>query len=267
MPRPSGGQRVDQALVARGLARSRTLAREYLDAGRVRINTEPVHKASAVVNDQDVIELVGEPERYVGRAAYKLLDALERFAPIEVEGTRCLDVGASTGGFTQVLLERGAREVVALDVGHGQLAEAVRRDERVIERSGTSIRNITADDLGGVFDLVVADLSFISLTLVLDRLALLTSPDGDVVVLVKPQFEVGRDRLGSDGVVRSGEQRAEAVSRVLAAADAAGLHPFGVVPSTVVGSHGNQEYLLWLRRAADGRMDARQLTDRLETIR
>lgn len=265
--RTTGGQRIDQALVARGLARSRTLAREYLDQGRVRLNSQVVRKASARVAPEDTIEVAGEPERYVGRAAYKLIGALDRFESIEVAGRRCLDVGASTGGFSQVLLDRGARQVVALDVGHGQLADPVRSDPRVVDWPGTSIRDVGPDELGGVFDLVVADLSFISLTVVLARLAALTAADGDLVVLVKPQFEVGRERLGSDGVVRSAQQRAEAVGNVLRAADASGLHPFGLVASVMVGAHGNQEYLLWLRPSAEGRMEARQLTDLLETIR
>lgn len=264
---PSDGQRIDQALVARGLARSRALARAYLDSDRVRLNSAPVRRPSTTVTAADCIELVGEPERYVGRAAYKLLGALEVFGPIEVTGRRCLDVGASTGGFTQVLLERGAAQVVALDVGHDQLAAPVRTDQRVVERSGTSIRDVGPDDLGGTFDIVVADLSFISLTLVVGRLHALVAADGHVVVLVKPQFEVGRERLGGDGVVRSAQQRAEVVAQVVAAADRAGLHPFGLVDSSVAGAQGNQEYLLWLRPQSEGRMEPQQLADELERIR
>ncbi|KYH44270.1 TlyA family RNA methyltransferase [Branchiibius sp. NY16-3462-2] len=267
MTRAQRGQRLDQALVDRGVARSRALAREYIAAERVRCNGTVLAKASSRVTDEDDLELIGEPERYVGRAAYKLIGALEEFPQVRVEGRRCLDVGASTGGFTQVLLERGAAEVVALDVGHGQLAEPVRSDPRVVERSGTSIRDVTVDDLGGGFGVVVADLSFISLTLVMNVLSSLLHPDGDLVVLVKPQFEVGRERLGSDGVVRSAQQRAEAVGGVLEVAEQAGLSVHGVTISTVTGTHGNLEYLLWLRAAPEGRMDPAQVATALATIR
>lgn len=267
MTRAQRGQRLDQALVDRGLARSRMLAREYIDSSRVRCNGAILAKASSRITDADDLELIGEPERYVGRAAYKLIGALEAFPQVRVDDRRCLDVGASTGGFTQVLLERGAAQVIALDVGHGQLAEPVRSDPRVIERSGTSIRDVSVDDLGGAFDLVVADLSFISLTIVIGVLSGLVTSDGDVVVLVKPQFEVGRERLGSDGVVRSAEQRAEAVATVIDSAGRVGLSVHGVTISAVAGTHGNQEYLLWLRPAVEGRMDPAQVANALATIR
>lgn len=265
--REQRGQRLDQALVDRGLARSRTLAREYIDSARVLRNGAPISKASARIDDEDQLELIGEPERYVGRAAYKLLGALDAFPQVTVDGRRCLDVGASTGGFTQVLLERGAAQVVALDVGHGQLAEPVRSDPRVIERSGTSIRDVTVPDLGGAFGIVVADLSFISLTLVIPVLSTMGAPDGDLVVLVKPQFEVGRERLGSDGVVRSPQQRAHAVGAVIEAAEQAGLSVHGVTISAIAGATGNQEYLLWLRPATEGRMDPARVASALATIR
>lgn len=267
MSRPSREQRLDQALVGRGLARSRAIAREYIDASRVLRNGVVVGKAGTRVTDDDRLEVLGEPERYVGRAAHKLTGALQEFAAIGVSGRRCLDVGASTGGFTQVLLERGAAQVVALDVGHDQLAESIRCDPRVIDRSGTSIRSVTAADLGGRFAVVVADLSFISLTLVLPVLAGLVDPAGDLIVLVKPQFEVGRERLGSDGVVRSGDQRAEAVMAVIDAADRAGLSVHGFTASAVAGTHGNQEYLLWLRPVPEGRMEPAQVAGALAAIR
>ena len=165
-----------------------------------------------------------------------------------VRGRRCLDVGASTGGFTQVLLAAGAASVVALDVGHGQLAPAVAQDPRVEERSGTNVRDVTSADFGGGFELVVADLSFISLTLVLPVLAELLLPGGDLVGLVKPQFEVGRERLGKTGVVRSEEQRQQAVESAREAATRSGLTVQAVVPSRTVGVSGNLEYFLWARR-------------------
>lgn len=202
----------------------------------------------------------------MGRAAYKLLAALDGFdaAGLRVEGRRCLDVGASTGGFTQVLLARGAAAVTALDVGRDQLAAPVRDDPRVQERSATSIRDVGPDDLGGVFEVIVGDLSFISLRLVLAPIAHLLAPDGDVILLVKPQFEVGRHALGKTGVVHSTQQRVEAVRAVLGSGKDHGLHPFGLLPSPVVGSTGNREYLLWLAPRTTGMMSAMDVTEALD---
>jgi 23S rRNA (cytidine1920-2'-O)/16S rRNA (cytidine1409-2'-O)-methyltransferase len=168
------------------------------------------------------------------------------YAGLRVRGRRCLDAGASTGGFTQVLLDRGAREVVAIDVGHDQLAEVLRRDPRVLDRPGTSVRGLAADDVGGPVDLLVADLSFISLQVVLPDLVGLVQPGGDLVLLVKPQFEVGRRRLGSGGVVRSPALRAEAVQAVAETALGLGLVVRAVRASRWPGPSGNVEYFLWL---------------------
>ncbi len=199
---------------------------------------------------------VADTPRWVGRAAHKLLAALEawRAEGLEVAGRRCLDAGASTGGFTQVLLAEGAARVVSVDVGHGQLVPELTAEPRVEERSGTTIRGLRPDDVGGAADVVVADLSFISLTLVLPDLAGLAAPHGDLVVLVKPQFEVGRARLGGSGIVTDPDARADAVLGVVAAARAAGLHPRGLVPSPVTGGSGNAEYLLWARSDPSGTM-------------
>jgi 23S rRNA (cytidine1920-2'-O)/16S rRNA (cytidine1409-2'-O)-methyltransferase len=184
----------------------------------------------------------------VSRAARKLVGALEAFEPqgLRVGGRRCLDVGASTGGFTQVLLHHGASSVVALDVGHGQLAPQIAAHPRVEDRPRTTVRGLRPEDIGGRVDLLVADLSFISLTLLLDTCAGLLAEDGDAVVLVKPQFEVGRERLGKGGIVRKQGDRAWAVTEVARAAGAAGLHPRDLVASPVEGGEGNAEYLLWL---------------------
>jgi 23S rRNA (cytidine1920-2'-O)/16S rRNA (cytidine1409-2'-O)-methyltransferase len=173
---------------------------------------------------------------------------LKAFGPdgLDVAGRRCLDVGASTGGFTQVLLEAGASHVIALDVGTGQLASEVARDSRVEERSGTTVRGLAVDDIGGPVDLVVADLSFISLTLVIPTLASLVAEGGDIVLLVKPQFEVGRSGLGRRGVVRSAAARRDALIGVMGAAETAGLWPRAVIRSPVLGGEGNVEYLLWV---------------------
>ncbi|BDZ58327.1 hypothetical protein GCM10025872_19840 [Barrientosiimonas endolithica] len=165
-----------------------------------------------------------------------------------------------------MLLERGARQVTALDVGHGQLVTQLQEDPRVVERSGTNVREVGADDLGGPFDLVVSDLSFISLRLVLDRLAALATPGGDVVVLVKPQFEVGREVLGRTGVVRSARQRAEVTEAVVDEAARHGLRAHGLVDSPVTGGTGNREYLLWLAARTEGMMSAMDLRAAFDRI-
>ncbi len=248
-------RRLDVELVRRGLARSRGQARELVDSGLVLLDGRVAAKSAIPVAEGQDLSVTGGAETWVSRAAYKLLAALEAFGPrgLTVQGRRCLDVGASTGGFTQVLLRHGAEHVIALDVGHGQLGPEVATDPRVTERSGVNVRGVQPQDLGGPADLVVADLSFISLQVVLGVLATLTAPDGDVVVLVKPQFEVGRDRLGHGGVVRSASERARAIVEVATVAEASGLHPLDVRTSPLRGTTGNGEYLLgWTPRAGEG---------------
>lgn len=244
--------RLDAELVRRGMVRSRAQARELVTRGDVLVDGAPATKPSTPVTDASAIALAEEPDRWVGRAAYKLLEALRVFGSsgLTVAGRRCLDVGASTGGFTQVLLEAGAAHVTALDVGHDQLVAEVADDVRVDERSGVNIRNVRPGDLGPGFDLVVADLSFISLRLVLDVLAALMTPDADAVLLVKPQFEVGRERLARTGVVSSPHEHRRVLTEVLETARQAGLHPRGLEPSPIRGTTGNQEYLLWVRTRA-----------------
>ena len=242
--------RVDAELVRRGLARSRGQAGELIRAGRVRVDGGPAVKPAQPVDSDSVIDVERLPEDDdVGRGAAKLRAALTDLAPgPAIRGRRVVDVGASTGGFTQVLLHEGARSVLALDVGHGQLAARVADDPRVEERSGTNVREVTAADLGGTFDLLVADLSFISLTVVMPALVHLVHPTADVLLLVKPQFEIGRDRLGADGVVRSEQQRQESVASVTNAAEQHGLTVRRVVPSQLAGGSGNVEYFLWAVR-------------------
>ncbi|WP_446667078.1 TlyA family RNA methyltransferase [Flexivirga sp. B27] len=256
--------RADAALVERGLARSRAVARELIAAGRVTADGRTVAKPSASV-EATGLAVTGEVDQWVGRAAYKLLRALQAF-PVTVDGTRCIDVGASTGGFTQVLLHHGAREVVALDVGHEQLAEPVRSDTRVVELSGTNIRDTSPEDLGGAADIVVADLSFISLRLVLDRLAALTGPSGDLITLVKPQFEVGRERLARTGVVSSPHERHRVLCDIVTLLPEAGLHVFGLTTSPIAGGTGNTEYLLWARHTPTGRMSDVDVHTTLEQL-
>ncbi|HET8988383.1 MAG TPA: TlyA family RNA methyltransferase [Humibacillus sp.] len=244
-------RRLDAELVTRGLARSRGQARELVDARVVIVDGRPASKPALTVAPDTDIVLTRPPEKWVGRAALKLLHALETW-PIEVDGRRCLDVGASTGGFTQVLLEHGAAHVTALDVGHDQLAAEVAADPRVTDLPGTNVRDVDAVALGGRFDLVVADLSFISLQVVLAPMRALVGADGDLVVLVKPQFEVGRERLSRTGVVTSVHERRRVLRDVVDVALGLGLCLHGAALSPIAGGEGNREFLLWLRPVDPG---------------
>lgn len=243
--------RLDAELVRRGLARSREHAQTLIAEGRVAIAGQAATKPATGVEAGTPVVVRTDPDRpsWVSRGAHKLIGALEAF-PVPVEGRRVLDAGASTGGFTEVLLQRGARQVVAVDVGYGELAWSLRTDERVDVHERTNVRSLTADDIGGPVDLVVADLSFISLRLVLPALTGCTTADGDLVPMVKPQFEVGRERLGSGGVVRDPAVRADAVLTVAGAAAELGWGTAGVVASPLPGPAGNVEFFLWLRRDA-----------------
>ncbi|VTR77806.1 TlyA family RNA methyltransferase [Cellulomonas hominis] len=244
--------RVDAALVRDGLARSRRHAAELIAAGRVTVDGRPVRRPAVPLADDQHAQVAPAPDGpdddWASRGAHKLLGALDAFPDVVVADRVCLDAGASTGGFTDVLLRRGARRVVAMDVGHGQLVDRLRADPRVDVREGVNVRYLAAGDLDPAPALVVADLSFISLTLVVPALAAVAAPEADLVLMVKPQFEVGRDRLGSSGVVRSTEQRVEAVLGVASAAGAHGLVVAGVARSPLPGPSGNVELFLWLRR-------------------
>jgi 23S rRNA (cytidine1920-2'-O)/16S rRNA (cytidine1409-2'-O)-methyltransferase len=243
-------QRLDAELVRRGLARSREHASDLIAAGRVEVRGVRASKAATGVDADVGIRVIDDSAdpAYASRGGHKLAGALSAFPALTVAGRRCLDAGASTGGFTDVLLRNGAREVVAVDVGYGQLTWALRSDERVVVHDRTNVRELRAGDIGGVVDLTVADLSFISLRLVLPALTACTDPAGDLVPMVKPQFEVGRERLGSGGVVRDPQLRAEAVLDVISVADALGWRPAGVVRSPLPGPSGNVEFFVWLRR-------------------
>ena len=241
--------RLDQALVARGLARSRTHAAALIAEGRVTSAGQVLSKASLQVDDgKDLAVEHSEEDSYVSRAGHKLAGALDAFPAITVAGKRCLDAGASTGGFTDVLLRRGAAHVVAVDVGHGQLVPQLRNDPRVEVHEGLNVRYMSADDIGGTVSLTVADLSFISLTMVVLPLALSTEPGGDLVLMVKPQFEIGKDRLGRTGVVNSERERRMAVEKVANAALDAGMDLCGLAASPLPGQDGNVEYFLWIKR-------------------
>lgn len=247
--------RLDAELVRRGLARSRAEAAELLTAGRVRVRGVLAHKPATMVDPAEpVVVRQGGPGAvaYVSRGAHKLAGALDAFSTggLRVAGSRCLDAGASTGGFTEVLLRAGAAEVVAVDVGYGQLAWSLRTDPRVRTHERTNVRTLTPDAIGGPVDLTVADLSFISLRLVLPALAGATRTAGDLVLMVKPQFEVGKGRVGAGGVVRDPELRAEAVRGVAGTGAEHGLGVAGIARSPLPGPAGNVELFLWLRHGA-----------------
>jgi len=244
--------RLDAELVRRGLARSREHAAELVTAGRVSVSGSTASKPATQVTTDVAIVVVDDPDRpdFVSRGGHKLAGALAVFGPmgLSITGRRCLDAGASTGGFTDVLLRAGAREVVAVDVGYGQLAWSLRSDDRVHVHDRTNVRELTTELIGGAVDLVVGDLSFISLALVLEPLVGVTSADGDLALMVKPQFEVGKDRVGKGGVVRDPALRAEAVVAVAARASELGWGPRAVARSPLPGPSGNVEFFLWLRR-------------------
>jgi 23S rRNA (cytidine1920-2'-O)/16S rRNA (cytidine1409-2'-O)-methyltransferase len=244
--------RLDAELVRRGLARSREQAAELVHAGRVRIAGTAATKPATAVEPATplVVEPAGDDPHYASRGGHKLAGALDAFGGPEIDGKRVLDAGASTGGFTDVLLRRGADEVIAVDVGYGQLAWNLRTNERVRVHDRTNVRDLTPDAIGGMVDVTVADLSFISLRLVLPALAACTAPEGDLMPMVKPQFEVGKERVGTGGVVRDPALRAAAVRDVAAAAAGLGFGVHGVTASPLPGPAGNVEFFLWLRRGA-----------------
>jgi 23S rRNA (cytidine1920-2'-O)/16S rRNA (cytidine1409-2'-O)-methyltransferase len=255
--------RLDAELVRRGLARSREEARELIDEGRITLGGVTASKGATSVTTDVAINMLGPiGPRYASRGAYKLLGALERFTPkgLVVAEQTCLDLGASTGGFTDVLLRHGAKRVYAVDVGYGQLVWALQSDERVTVLDRTNARNLTLANVGGTkVNLVVADLSFISLTLVLPAVFALCMPDADLVVMVKPQFEVGKEKVGKGGVVRDANTRIAAVRQVAESANSLGWGAHDIATSPLPGPSGNVEFFLWLRKG-----DARIGQDTIE---
>ena len=238
-------------LVERGLVASRERARALILAGQVRVDRQPVTKAGAAVRPDAAITLDQPDHPYVGRGGIKLAHALDEFH-VPVEGRLALDIGASTGGFTDVMLQRGARKVVALDVGHGQLDWKLRTDSRVVVMERVNARALTADQLphdARQFDLVTIDVSFISLRNVLPPVPPLLAPDGDVIALVKPQFEAARREVGKGGIVRDPALHTRVLEEVVVFADTLGLERAGQTASPIEGMEGNREFLLHLRRA------------------
>jgi len=242
--------RLDAELVRRGLARSRDHAADLIESRTVLVTGIPASKPATQVDAETSITLQGERNDFVSRGGHKLAGALDAFPEINVSGKRALDAGASTGGFTDVLLKRDVAQVIAVDVGYGQLAWELRTDPRVVVLDRTNVRHLTIEQIGEPVDLIVADLSFISLTLVLPALVSVSRTAADFLVMVKPQFEVGRERLGAGGVVRDPQLRKSAVREVADAAYDMGLGCNGVVASSLPGPSGNVEYFLWLRRGS-----------------
>jgi 23S rRNA (cytidine1920-2'-O)/16S rRNA (cytidine1409-2'-O)-methyltransferase len=246
---PSMRLRLDQVLVERGLAPTRTKAQAVIRTGVVRVDGRVADKPGMPVRSDALVEVVRPDHPWVSRGGVKLAAALEAFG-VDPRGLRCLDVGASTGGFTHVLLERGATQVVAVDVGRGQLDWGLRNDPRVVVREGVNARRLLPEEVPGPFALITVDVSFISLRLVLPALAPLLEPEGALVALVKPQFEVGRRQVGRGGVVRDEEARERAILAVIAAAAELGLACRGRIPSPIAGPAGNVEELVYFAAAS-----------------
>ena len=241
--------RLDVVLVDRGLAPSRERARALILAGQVTIDGQVVSKAGAPVRTDACVALAVPDHPYVGRGGLKLAGALDAFA-IDPSGRRALDIGASTGGFTDVLLQRGAASVIAIDVGRGQLDWRLRRDPRVLVHEGVNARILTADDVPHAVSLVVIDVAFISLRHILPALPPFLDAAADVVALVKPQFEAGRSEVGKHGIVSDPAVHDAVIARVTEAAAACGLARVAMAPSAITGATGNQEFFLHLRAAA-----------------
>jgi 23S rRNA (cytidine1920-2'-O)/16S rRNA (cytidine1409-2'-O)-methyltransferase len=239
-------------MTRRGLSESRESAQRLIMAGRVRVNSRPAAKPDLRVDSTAEIVLVGAQPEYASRGGYKLAAALDHFV-LDINGRHALDVGASTGGFTDVLLKRGAAHVVALDVGYGQLAERLRTDPRVTVLDRTNIRYVEVKDLPYRPDLVVIDTSFISLRLVLPAILRVVADAADIIALVKPQFEVGKGKVGKGGIVRDEALRREALDAVLKFASGIGLRIIGAIESPIKGASGNQEFLAMFHYSSQAR--------------
>jgi 23S rRNA (cytidine1920-2'-O)/16S rRNA (cytidine1409-2'-O)-methyltransferase len=238
--------RLDVEMVRRGLAESREIAQRLIMAGRVRVNSRPAAKPDIRVEATVEIDVIGAASEYASRGAYKLLGAIDHFG-VNIKGRLALDVGASTGGFTDVLIRRGAARVIALDVGYGQLADRLRQDARVTVIDRCNIRYVAIGELPYRPDLIVVDVSFISLRLVLPAVTTLAAAPAEIIALVKPQFEVGKGKVGKGGIVRDESLRANALAEIMEFATGIGLKSVGSVESPIAGAAGNHEYLAMFR--------------------
>lgn len=244
-------KRLDVELVDRGLVQSRERAKVVIMEGLVYVNGQKSDKAGTPVKEDDRIEVRGETLRYVSRGGKKLEKAMQVF-PVVLEGCTCMDIGASTGGFTDCMLQNGAVKVYAVDVGYGQLAWSLRTDERVVNLERTNIRYITEEQVPQPVDFISVDVSFISLTLVLPVALRLLREGGQLVALIKPQFEAGREKVGKKGVVRDKGVHREVVERVVSFALSQGFSLGGLTHSPIKGPQGNIEYLAWLKKGGEG---------------
>lgn len=253
--------RLDSVLVARGIASSRKKAKEMIDAGAVTVNGKTVTKASADISDSDVTES-SVRQLYVGRGAFKLEKAAEIFG-LDFDGKTCLDIGASTGGFTDFMLKNGAKKVFAIDVGIGQLADILRSDERVFSMEKTDIRSVTVEDLGKCVDFICADVSFISLKMILPKIYELLVNGEAAVVLIKPQFEAGKGNIGKHGIVRDKKIHVNVLADIESFAASLGFVPEGFCASPIKGGSGNIEYLMKIRKNVGNHVicDFRELTE------
>ena len=258
-------ERADLLLLEQGLCPSREKARALIMAGQVFADTRRIEKAGELVSREKRLEVKGQQLPYVSRGGLKLEKALKSF-PIDLRERRVIDIGASTGGFTDCALQNGAREVVAVDVGYGQLDWKLRSDPRVIALEKTNARYLTPEAIGGPVDFVTIDVSFISLDKILPVRPGLFNPPGQGTALIKPQFEAGREKVGKKGVVKDPAVHREVIRKVLAELEKSGLHPYGLTFSPVKGPEGNIEYLLWFGQEAEKRLlvtagDIQALTD------
>lgn len=267
-------ERLDVLLIKRGMAGSREKAKELIQAGNVLVDGKCERKAGSMFYTDVKLTLCAEPEKYVSRGGLKLEKAVETFK-IMLAGKVCMDVGASTGGFTDCMLQNGAAKVYAVDVGTGQLAKCLQQDSRVISMEKTNIRYVGKDEIGELVDFVSVDVAFISLTLILDSVAALMKPDAEIVCLIKPQFEAGKGRVGKKGVVREQTEHRRVIQNVMTCAAEAGFFLRGLAYSPIRGPEGNIEYLLYgfrsvsgecARDAPDKKVFGGELLNQIETV-
>lgn len=256
-------ERLDVLLVNRGLAESREKAKATIMAGLVFVKQQRVDKAGTKFPLDVEIEVKGNPIPYVGRGGLKLEKAMETF-PLTLTGATMMDIGASTGGFTDCALQHGAVKVFAVDVGYGQLAWKLRTDERVVNMERTNIRNVTVDDIGAPVDFISIDVSFISLLKIMPAVVPLVKEGGSLVTLIKPQFEAGREHVGKGGIVRDVQVHRDVLQRVITGIAAAGLSPLGLTFSPIKGADGNIEYLLYSKKESPSHTEV--TLERIEDI-